>query len=57
MADDGGCSPEDMEAWMKLNSPNAEHEFLKKAIGDWKVKGQFWMAPDARTFPSVPSIT
>lgn len=45
--------PEMMEAYMKLNAPNENHEFLKNFVGEWVVTTTAWMQPGAEPISSV----
>jgi hypothetical protein len=42
-----GMTPEMMEAWAKVSTPNEHHAHLAKMAGTWKVNGKFWMEPGA----------
>jgi hypothetical protein len=45
--------PEMMEAYMKLNAPNENHEFLKNFVGEWVITSTGWMQPGAEPISSV----
>jgi len=45
--------PEMMEAYMKLNAPNENHEFLKNFVGEWVVTTTAWMQPGEEAISSV----
>lgn len=45
--------PEMMEAYMKLNAPNENHEFLENFVGEWVVTTTAWMQPGAEPISSV----
>ena len=38
---------EAMKAYLELSKPGPEHAKLKMRVGNWKVAGTFYMAPDA----------
>jgi hypothetical protein len=42
--------PEMMEAYMKLQATNENHEFLKNFVGEWDVATTLWMEPGAEPF-------
>ena len=42
-----GLSPEMMEAWNKVKTPNEHHQHLAKLAGKWTSQGKFWMTPEA----------
>ena len=41
------------EQWMKMASPGAHHEILKRMEGTFEAKAQFWMAPGAPPMDST----
>ena len=45
--------PEMMEAYMKLNAPNENHEFLKNFVGEWVITTTAWMQPGAEPISTV----
>lgn len=43
----GGDMEAQMQAYLEMAKPVAEHEFLTKLVGTWKAEGKFWMAAGA----------
>jgi hypothetical protein len=39
------CGAADMEAWMALAEPGAEHAEMKKMVGSWSCDVKMWMDP------------
>jgi hypothetical protein len=42
-----GMTPEMMEMWAKVATPNEHHAHLARMAGTWNVHGKFWMQPGA----------
>jgi len=48
-------SGDEMKAYLKLSEPGPEHKKLGMRVGNWKIAGTFYMAPDAPPMKSEAS--